>query len=256
MKPFIKWAGGKRTLAEQIYAHIGPIPEGATYYEPFLGGGAMLLHICPETAVCFDINEEQISFAYDKNCQFYCKFPKDLFDSMGINAENIIKGLKEIFEDETISKYVYDSKKQMHLLENYNITLKGVKFDCLLAYYLLIVGERDATKQSLTSAYSLEDIYESVNLIYLQERLLKDLKESKLLDLYEKNMDKIEQSPIRKVAGGIVLRAGWHSIIHNYKFDREYPWLKNAIHTSKISFRYRTPLIFQILVKIHNYLKR
>lgn len=77
-----------------------------------------------------------------------------------------------------------------------------------------------------------------------------------LLDLYEKNMDKIEQSPIRKVAGGIVLRAGWHSIIHNYKFDREYPWLKNAIRTSKISFRYRTPLIFQILVKIHNYLKR
>ena len=57
MKPFIKWAGGKRSLAEQIYAHIGPIQEGATYYEPFLGGGAMLLHICPETAVCFDINE-------------------------------------------------------------------------------------------------------------------------------------------------------------------------------------------------------
>ena len=61
MKPFIKWAGGKRTLAEQISAHIGPIREGATYYEPFLGGGAMLLHICPETAVCFDINEELIN---------------------------------------------------------------------------------------------------------------------------------------------------------------------------------------------------
>ncbi len=61
MKPFIKWAGGKRSLAEQISSILGPIPDGATYFEPFLGGGAMLLYIQPHKAECFDINRELIN---------------------------------------------------------------------------------------------------------------------------------------------------------------------------------------------------
>ncbi|MBR4003486.1 MAG: DNA polymerase I [Clostridia bacterium] len=143
-------------------------------------------HINNAKLFCFDINEEQFSFAYDKNCQFYCKFPKDLFDSMNLSVESVITSLKDVFENESIEKYVYDAKKQMHLLSEYKINLKGVKFDSILAYYLLIAGERDATKESLMSAYSLEPSYESVNLIYLQEKLLNDLKQSNLLELYEK----------------------------------------------------------------------
>ncbi len=60
MQPIIKWAGGKRKFATQIASFLGDV-EG-TYYEPFLGGGAMLLHIAPAHAICSDINPELINF--------------------------------------------------------------------------------------------------------------------------------------------------------------------------------------------------
>lgn len=42
-KPFVKWAGGKRQLIPILNENL-PKTFG-TYYEPFLGGGALLFHI-------------------------------------------------------------------------------------------------------------------------------------------------------------------------------------------------------------------
>jgi len=45
-KPFVKWAGGKRQLIPEIEKHL---PEKfSSYYEPFLGGGALLFHLVSE----------------------------------------------------------------------------------------------------------------------------------------------------------------------------------------------------------------
>jgi len=45
-KPFVKWAGGKRQLIPVLNENL-PKSFG-TYYEPFLGGGALLFHILAE----------------------------------------------------------------------------------------------------------------------------------------------------------------------------------------------------------------
>ena len=45
-KPFVKWAGGKRQLIPILNENL-PKSFG-TYYEPFLGGGALLFHLLTE----------------------------------------------------------------------------------------------------------------------------------------------------------------------------------------------------------------
>lgn len=77
-----------------------------------------------------------------------------------------------------------------------------------------------------------------------------------MLHLYKNYMDDIKNSPIKQAADGIVLRAGWHSILHKYDFTKEYPWLPDAIRKARLSNRYQINLLFQIIVKIQEKLKR
>lgn len=57
--PFLKWVGGKRQLMPAIKELI---PKKYTnYYEPFIGGGAVLFELQPKKAVINDFNEELIN---------------------------------------------------------------------------------------------------------------------------------------------------------------------------------------------------
>lgn len=89
-----------------------------------------------------------------------------------------------------------------------------------------------------------------------QPRSLRHIASSRnMLGLYANYMHTLKGSPIERVADGIVLRAGWHSMIHNCDFFAEEPWLTDAVRKAKVGTRYRTPLLFQIFVKIYNALR-
>lgn len=55
-KPFVKWAGGKRQIIDKLKKYVPD--EYDTYYEPFVGGGALLFELAPKKAVINDLNEE------------------------------------------------------------------------------------------------------------------------------------------------------------------------------------------------------
>ena len=54
--PVLKWVGGKRQILDEIKRYIPKTFE--TYYEPFLGGGAVLFELQPKKASVNDINSE------------------------------------------------------------------------------------------------------------------------------------------------------------------------------------------------------
>jgi DNA adenine methylase len=58
VRPFLKWAGGKRWLVERSDFHI---PEfDGRYIEPFLGGGAMFFGVSSRNSLISDVNEKLI----------------------------------------------------------------------------------------------------------------------------------------------------------------------------------------------------
>jgi len=60
VKPIIKWAGGKSRLLKHLLPRV-PSFSGR-YFEPFLGGGAMLFALEHANAQASDVNKELIEF--------------------------------------------------------------------------------------------------------------------------------------------------------------------------------------------------
>lgn len=65
-KPFVKWVGGKRQLIAQFREKHFLLPSQFnqttnTYYEPFVGGGAVFFEVLPERAVLSDMNAELVT---------------------------------------------------------------------------------------------------------------------------------------------------------------------------------------------------
>lgn len=90
-----------------------------------------------------------------------------------------------------------------------------------------------------------------------QRRSVRHIASSRnMMGVVEAFKENLEGSPMEHVADGIVLRAGWHTIIHDCDMYAEFPWLGDAIKRAKVSTNYRTPLLFQIFVKIYNRFRR
>ncbi|CAH2573413.1 Modification methylase LlaDCHIA [Planktothrix rubescens] len=102
VKPFLKWAGGKRQLLPEILKYLPKNIGKTTYFEPFLGGGALLFELQPKQAIVNDSNRELI------NCY---RVIKD-------NVEELIEVLK--VHKARNSKEYYDNLREMDRLNSYN----------------------------------------------------------------------------------------------------------------------------------------
>jgi len=58
-RPFLKWAGGKSHLVPEILRRAPA--NYSTYFEPFLGGGAVYFALLPKKAVLSDVNPDLIN---------------------------------------------------------------------------------------------------------------------------------------------------------------------------------------------------
>ena len=107
IKPFIKWAGGKRQLLPQIKERM---PEKFNhYYEPFVGGGAVFFELLPKKAVINDINKALIN-TYKRICnqpQEFLRVVSKLDSEMWIDGKEYYYTLRELYNDK-LMKSEYD----------------------------------------------------------------------------------------------------------------------------------------------------
>lgn len=119
VSPFVKWAGGKRQLLSQIKERM---PEKYNnYYEPFVGGGAVLFGVLPANALINDINKSLIN-AYRKICDEPHQF-----------LEAVNKLDSEMWEDG--KTYFYS------LRERYNDKMMKMEYDVELAALFVFINK-------------------------------------------------------------------------------------------------------------------
>ena len=117
--PFVKWAGGKRQLIPQIRERM---PEKYNdYYEPFVGGGAVIFALLPANALINDINKALIN-TYRTICNESDAFLKE------VNRLD-----NDIWEDG--KKYYYSIR------EHYNDKLMRSEYDVELAALFVFINK-------------------------------------------------------------------------------------------------------------------
>lgn len=105
--PFVKWAGGKRQLIPQIRARMPKKYEN--YYEPFVGGGAVIFDLLPANALINDINKALIN-TYRQIRDIPEKFIADvnrLDKEMPEDGRAYYYSLRELYNDK-LMKSEYD----------------------------------------------------------------------------------------------------------------------------------------------------
>ena len=83
LQPFVKWAGGKRQILPEIRKYLPK--KFKRYYEPFVGGGALLFDILPSSCTINDSNKELI---YVYKCLRNKRSFKLLVNECKIHEEN------------------------------------------------------------------------------------------------------------------------------------------------------------------------
>lgn len=117
--PFVKWAGGKRQLIPQIRDRM---PEKYNdYYEPFVGGGAVIFDLLPVNALINDINKALIN-TYRTICNEPDAFLKE------VNRLD-----NDMWEDG--KKYYYSIR------EHYNDKLMRSEYDVELAALFVFINK-------------------------------------------------------------------------------------------------------------------
>ena len=111
MQPFVKWAGGKRQLIPEILNHL---PQQFNhYYEPFIGGGALLFELGLEKSTISDNNRVLI----------------DTYIAIRDHLKDLIPLLNELqnehnsFDDKDKAKEYYYTKR-----ERFNELILGSDF--------------------------------------------------------------------------------------------------------------------------------
>ncbi len=126
----------------KFYADLTDTDHHYQLVEAGFGLQLLMQNLLKQSSVCFDTETTGldtltaelvgIAFSYEKGKGFYVPI-----SSESAKAQAIIDQLKPFFENETIQKVGQNIKYDIKVLANYNVQVKGVLFDTMIAHYLI-----------------------------------------------------------------------------------------------------------------------
>lgn len=107
VKPFVKWAGGKTQLLKQITDNMPK--KFNNYFEPFVGGGALLFKLQPQKFYINDVNKELIT-AYKcfTNKKSFEELKRLLEQHEAKHNEEYFMNIRNKDRDADFKKYSYE----------------------------------------------------------------------------------------------------------------------------------------------------
>ena len=110
IRPFVKWAGGKRQIIDKLIKYAPK--KFNKYYEPFVGGGAFLFELEPKYAVINDYNIELINvYNCIKDKNKYKKVLKILDDYEIKNSKEFYYEIRNMDRDKSLYNKLSDIEK-------------------------------------------------------------------------------------------------------------------------------------------------
>lgn len=94
-RPFLRWAGSKRSVVKTLAANTPPAYE--RYIEPFVGSGALFFHLAPERAILSDLNCEVVNLFNQVK-----RSPRELHEKLVLPSRDKVTflNIRENFGDE------------------------------------------------------------------------------------------------------------------------------------------------------------
>lgn len=129
----------------------------------------------------FVVVDNQIHLSNGKD-DFTIKVKENLVEN-GVSEQPLIKGLEKLFEENNLTKVLFDSKSDRHFLQNIGIEIDGEFFDCMIARHL-IKGESLTSINMLTDDYERTEKLPALSLVETRAVAIEDLEHLSLTKLY------------------------------------------------------------------------
>lgn len=125
--PFLRWAGGKQSLCKHLFRFVPQHNKNTTYWEPFLGGGALFFALDISRAVLSDLNPHLIE-CYKAVRRHPKLVHEKIYEHGQRNSENYYYQVREFFNEadpgvDRAAAFIYLNKASYNGI--YRVNQKG-----------------------------------------------------------------------------------------------------------------------------------
>lgn len=227
-RPFIKWAGGKRQLINELIKAM-PVDYNR-YYEPFIGGGALFFAIRPDNAFISDINPELINVynlikndvdSLIKDLRKYENTEEHFYDIRNLDRKPSYKKLSKI---KKASRFIYLNKTCYNGL--YRTNSEG-QFNVPFGFYknpnivdehnLRLVAELLKKTEIVLSLFTgIEDKVKSRDFVYLDPPYMPISKTSSFTKYYRDDFGIDAQFELKEFCDKITKKGVYFLLSNSY----------------------------------------